>query len=198
MWFLSPRSLPEGVKMWKQIRNFANESTVDSVQSATPVQNVSWAVSVTFSSTRLLKAKLYGNYPPTKDFALDSKGTMRHLPPPNKVNARCARFSERRAYLSRYDGATQHELVKATQMKGSTVSVAITKMEKEGFVKRVQDEYDMRATRVFLTKKGLEISNSHKNLLSKTDETIMKDIPERDERVAMYVLEKMLDNLVEN
>ena len=31
------------------------------------------------------------------------------------------------AYLSRYDGATQHELVKATQMKGSTVSVAITK-----------------------------------------------------------------------
>lgn len=102
------------------------------------------------------------------------------------------------AYLSRYDGATQHELVKATQMKGSTVSVAITKMEKEGFVKRVQDEYDMRATRVFLTKKGLEISNSHKNILSKTDETIMKDIPERDERVAMYVLEKMLDNLVEN
>jgi DNA-binding MarR family transcriptional regulator len=71
-------------------------------------------------------------------------------------------------------------------------------MEKEGFVKRVQDEYDMRATRVFLTKKGLEISNSHKNLLSKTDEAIMKDIPERDERVAMYVLEKMLDNLVEN
>ena len=46
--------------------------------------------------------------------------------------------------------------------------------------------------------KGLEISNSHKNLLSKTDETIMKDIPERDERGAMYVLEKMLDNLVEN
>ena len=102
------------------------------------------------------------------------------------------------AYLSRNDGATQHELVMATQMKGSTVSVAVTKLENEGFVKRVQDEYDMRATRVFITKKGKEVSDSHKKLLDETDQSLMKDIPERDIRVAKYVLEKMLDNLVEN
>ena len=102
------------------------------------------------------------------------------------------------AHLSRNDGATQHELVAATQMKGSTVSVAVTKMENEGFVKRVQDEYDMRATRVFITKKGKEVSDSHKKLLDETDLSLMKDIPERDVRVAKYVLEKMLDNLAEN
>ena len=102
------------------------------------------------------------------------------------------------AYLSMWDGATQHELVKATQMKGSTVSVAITKMENEGYVKRVQDEYDMRATRVYVTKKGLEISTEHKRLLDSIDSSLMTDIPERDIRVARYVLEKMLDNLIEN
>lgn len=102
------------------------------------------------------------------------------------------------AYLSMWDGATQHELVKATQMKGSTVSVAITKMENEGYVKRVQDEYDMRATRVYITKKGLEISTEHKRLLDSIDSSLMTDIPERDIRVARYVLEKMLDNLIEN
>ncbi|MBE6624224.1 MAG: winged helix-turn-helix transcriptional regulator [Ruminococcaceae bacterium] len=102
------------------------------------------------------------------------------------------------AYLSMWDGATQHELVKATQMKGSTVSVAITKMENEGYVKRVQDEYDMRATRVYITKKGLEISTEHKRLLDSIDSSLMTDISERDIRVARYVLEKMLDNLIEN
>jgi len=102
------------------------------------------------------------------------------------------------AYLSMWDGATQHELVKATQMKGSTVSVAITKMENEGYVKRVQDEYDMRATRVYITKKGLEISTKHKKLLDSIDSSLMTDISERDIRVARYVLEKMLDNLIEN
>lgn len=102
------------------------------------------------------------------------------------------------AYLSMWDGATQHELVKATQMKGSTVSVAITKMENEGYVKRIQDEYDMRATRVYITKKGLEISTEHKRLLDSIDSSLMTDIPERDIRVARYVLEKMLDNLIEN
>ena len=102
------------------------------------------------------------------------------------------------AYLSIWDGATQHELVKATQMKGSTVSVAITKMENEGYVKRVQDEYDMRATRVYITKKGLEISTEHKRLLDSIDSSLMTDISERDIRVARYVLEKMLDNLIKN
>ena len=102
------------------------------------------------------------------------------------------------AYLSRKDGVTQHELVKITQMKGSTVSVAITKMEEAGYVKRVPDDYDMRATRVFITKKGKEISDEQKMLLDKTDAEIMKGISERDIRVAKYVLEKMLDNIIEN
>ncbi len=102
------------------------------------------------------------------------------------------------AYLLYKDGVTQHELVKITQMKGSTVSVAITKMEENGFVKRVPDEYDMRATRVFITKKGKEISEEHKRLIDKTDAEIMRGISERDIRVAKYVFEKMLDNLIEN
>ena len=47
--------------------------------------------------------------------------------------------------LSHRDGLTQSELVKATHMKGSTVSVAITKMEETGYVKRLNNQYDLRS-----------------------------------------------------
>ena len=46
---------------------------------------------------------------------------------------------------------------------------------------------------VCITKKGLEISTEHKRLLDSIDSSLMKDIPERDIRVARYVLEKMLE-----
>lgn len=101
------------------------------------------------------------------------------------------------AHLSHKDGVPQQELVKITQMKGSTVSVAVTKMENAGYIKRIPSEYDMRSVNIFLTKKGKEISDKTKALLDEKDKKIMQGISDRDIRVAKYVLEKMLDNLVE-
>jgi DNA-binding MarR family transcriptional regulator len=42
------------------------------------------------------------------------------------------------------DGITQNDIVRATHLKGSTISVALSKLEKEGYVKRVGDSYDQR------------------------------------------------------
>ncbi len=56
--------------------------------------------------------------------------------------------------LSREDGRTQLDLVKATHLKAPTVSVALQKLESEGYVTRQPDEHDMRAMRVYLTEEG--------------------------------------------
>ena len=101
------------------------------------------------------------------------------------------------AHLSHHNGVTQNELVRATQMKGSTVSVSINRLEEQGYVKREPHPYDMRATLVYLTKKGIELSEKTKKIFDSRDQEIMHGISERDIRTTKYVLEKMLDNLVE-
>ena len=101
------------------------------------------------------------------------------------------------AHLSRNNGVPQQELVKVTQMKGSTVSIAISKMEAQGYLKRENNEYDMRSVRIFLTEKGRRLSDEVEKLLSAKDEKIMHGISEKDIKNAKYVLEKMLDNLIE-
>ena len=75
-----------------------------------------------------------------KDFAILKDKTARHI----------------LSHLSSNDGATQQELVVVSQMKGSTVSVAVRKLETEGYLQRETNEYDMRSVKVYLTKKGRE------------------------------------------
>jgi len=62
--------------------------------------------------------------------------------------------------LSKKDGRTQLDLANATHLKAPTISVALQKLEKAGFVLRQPDEYDLRATRVFLTEKGKSMLSS--------------------------------------
>ena len=100
-------------------------------------------------------------------------------------------------YLSFNDGASQNELVKITQMKGSTVSVAVSKLESLGLVKREQSEHDLRAVRVCLTDKGRKQEQEIEEILREKEEKIMKGISERDMKTTIYVLEQMLDNLAE-
>lgn len=100
-------------------------------------------------------------------------------------------------YLSQHDGATQQELVISSQMKGSTVSVAVRKLEGAGYLQREANQHDMRSVRVYTTRKGRELSEKIKNHLDSKDEIIMHGISQRDIRTTKYVLEKMLDNMID-
>ncbi len=68
--------------------------------------------------------------------------------------------------LSAEDGRTQLDLVKATHLKAPTVSVALQKLEMDGYVMRETDERDMRAMRVYLTEKGRALEERlHKRII---------------------------------
>ena len=67
--------------------------------------------------------------------------------------------------LSRKGGLTQNDLVRAIHMKGSTVSVALSKMEAMGFIIRVENPQDLRSIRVYLTEKGYEQSKRTKPII---------------------------------
>lgn len=98
--------------------------------------------------------------------------------------------------LSRKGGLTQNDLVRAIHMKGSTVSVALTKMESMGLIKRIDNPQDMRSIRVYLTEKGYEQSKKIKQILAEEDKKLMRGIAPKDASKTLDVLEIILDNLV--
>ena len=97
--------------------------------------------------------------------------------------------------LSINDGLSQSELVELTHMKGSTVSVAITKLEGLGYVKRIENPYDMRSVKVYLTAKGRELDESIRRIINEKDSEIMNGISQKEIRITLSVLNTMLKNI---
>lgn len=95
------------------------------------------------------------------------------------------------------DGITQNDIVRATHLKGSTISVALSKLEKEGYVKRASDSYDQRQIRVYLTDKGEKLNKERKELIDGLEKKAFKGLTPKEERNAAFVLETMIKNLTE-
>lgn len=100
-------------------------------------------------------------------------------------------------HLAHGDGITQLELVKLTRLTAPTVSVALAKMEKEGLVKRVSDEKDMRKVKVYLTEKGREHDDFIKAKSHETEEKMLKGISEEEKEQLVCTLRKILTNMLE-
>ena len=99
--------------------------------------------------------------------------------------------------LSVEDGVTQNDIVRVTHLKGSTISVALEKMIKNGLIVKKDDSYDKRAYRVFLTDEGLKLKKRVDSIMEQINEKAMNGIVKRDEEVSSYVLFKMIENLTE-
>ncbi len=100
--------------------------------------------------------------------------------------------------LARRDGRTQLELVRATHLKAPTVSVAMQKLEKEGIVTRRPDEYDLRATRVFLTEKGRELDNQTRHSIHASEEVALSRLDEEERENLLRLLFKIRESLLED
>ena len=107
-------------------------------------------------------------------------------------------FSRILFQLTHNDGLTQLQLAKFTHLTPPTVSVALSKMEKSGYVKRVVDEKDMRQMRVFLTDKGREHNEFIRQKCRETEKIMLKDISEEEQKVMCEILRRILINLLGN
>lgn len=98
--------------------------------------------------------------------------------------------------LSKRDGRTQLDLVKATHLKAPTISVVLQKMEREGYVRRTPDQYDLRATRVYLTEKGRELDNKIRKRIREEEEHAMSSLTENESETLVKLLEKIKNNII--
>jgi len=99
--------------------------------------------------------------------------------------------------LAKKDGRTQLELVNATHLKAPTISVALQKLEHDGIVLRKPDEYDLRATRVFLTEKGRELDNRIVKRIREEEALAMVNLTEAECETLVRLLSKIKRNLIE-
>lgn len=98
--------------------------------------------------------------------------------------------------LSKRDGRTQLDLVNATHLKAPTISVALQKLEHEGIVLRKPDEYDLRATRVFLTEKGRELDYKIKKRIHDEESLALVGLTESECETLVRILKKIKRNLI--
>ena len=111
------------------------------------------------------------------------------------LNQRASRFIL--FTLAFNDGISQNDIVRATHLKGSTISVALSKLEKEGYVKRENDTYDQRLIRVYLTDKGEKLNKQRKELIESLESKAFKGLTPKEEKIASFVLATMIKNLTE-
>ncbi len=88
------------------------------------------------------------------------------------------------------DGGTQLSLAEKTGMKAPTISITLRKMEKEGLVRRVVDENDLRKTHVYLTDKGKQTTEELNVGIEKVNKLLIDSLS--DEETAIFI--KALEN----
>lgn len=115
------------------------------------------------------------------------------LPSGHPMTQNSCRFIMRA--LCRGDGVTQQDLVKETNMKAPTISVALKGLEDEGIIVRKNDENDMRSVRVYLTDYGRKFEDDFRRQVRSLDQSLMDGITMDEQEVLIDLLLRVKENV---
>ena len=100
--------------------------------------------------------------------------------------------------LIRQDGRTQKEIADASGVKAATITVTLRRMEKAGLIERRPDSADLRATRVFITPKGVEFAQKAHTISDQLSEACFTGFNDAEKALMRRFLIQMRDNLKQN
>ncbi|MBQ4561544.1 MAG: MarR family transcriptional regulator [Clostridia bacterium] len=100
--------------------------------------------------------------------------------------------------LAHGDGKTQLEIANNIHLKPPTVSVALTKLEDEGYVERKSDPMDARCTRVYLTDKGKSIHDRAHVAIDTLESNATKGLSEDEVKQLTLLLYKVRENIADD
>ena len=96
--------------------------------------------------------------------------------------------------LTLKNGISQNELAREVHLKGSTVSVALVKMENENLIKREDAPNDKRKVNVYLTSSGYELVKFLESIGKKAEEKMLSGLNDSEKYDLEYCLTKILNN----
>ena len=93
---------------------------------------------------------------------------------------------------------SQQELAKRIGITAPSMTVALQKMEKLGYITRTHDEDDQRVIRISITEKGRADVEYVKSAIGRMKEIIMKDITLEEKLIMRRVMMQVRDNLLKS
>lgn len=93
------------------------------------------------------------------------------------------------------DGQSLKELTACRNVKASTTTTMVARMEKLGLVKKISDEKDRRKTRVYLTDKGREKYNSIMKVNNELDKICFEGFSDEQKLLTKMLLKKIIENI---
>ena len=100
--------------------------------------------------------------------------------------------------LAHGDGKTQLEIANHIHLKPPTVSVALAKLENEGYIERKADPMDARLTRVYLTDKGRAIHDRGHEAIYTLETNATKGMSDDEIKQLNLLLFKVRENIADD
>lgn len=100
--------------------------------------------------------------------------------------------------LAHGDGKTQLEIANHIHLKPPTVSVALAKLENEGYIERKADPMDARRTRVYLTDKGRAIHDRGHEAIYTLESNATKGMSDDEIKQLNLLLFKVRENIADD
>lgn len=101
-------------------------------------------------------------------------------------------------HLAREDGKSQLDLARLTHLKPPTISVALAKLEADGYITREVDPMDQRRARVYLTDKGRAIDEKAYAVICELDQKAINGLTKDEYKQLMVLLFKLRENIAED
>lgn len=93
------------------------------------------------------------------------------------------------------DGLTQRELYQRVHIEQATMSNTLSRMERDGLVKRKPDPDDRRASRVMLTAKAKKIEADLNEATKTVTKNALGSLKKKDKKTVMDLMGVMIENL---
>lgn len=97
--------------------------------------------------------------------------------------------------LNKKDGQSQKELADRLNVKPSTITVMLGRMEKSGLVERRQDDEDQRVSRVYITEEGKNVCEKAKEVMKNLEEECFGNLSSEEKIILRRLLLQIRDNL---
>lgn len=93
---------------------------------------------------------------------------------------------------------TQKELAEHLHISPPSVATTLKRMEKAGFIKRIEDESDTRKKRLAVTEKGENALHKFRKLCSETDSQLFVGFSENEKEQLMSYLKRLNGNIADS
>ena len=93
------------------------------------------------------------------------------------------------------DGLSQNEIANILNVKPSSMSERINKLENLGYIYRAVDEDNLRVKRIYITADGKKAATQCKKILNEFEDTMYSGFTKKDIRAFEEYLERIMSNL---